>query len=78
MTDLVWLQFIPLSVVVTVIIQTAFVLLWVGRAGARLDIMEARLEQQAGVAERLARLEEQAVAQRAALDRIETKLDREL
>jgi hypothetical protein len=73
-----WLQAIPLSVVVTVIIQTAFVLLWVGRAGARLDIMEARLEQQAGVAERLARLEEQAVAQRAALDRIETKLDREL
>lgn len=74
MTEWVWLQFIPLSVVVTVIIQTAFVLLWVGRAGARLDMMEARLEQQAGVAERLARLEEQAVAQRAALDRIESKL----
>ncbi|MGA9658245.1 MAG: hypothetical protein WBQ60_04000 [Asticcacaulis sp.] len=39
--------------------------------------MESRLEQQAGVSERLARLEEQAFAQRATLDRIETKLDRE-
>ncbi len=74
MSETMWLQAIPLSVIVTVIIQTAFVLLWVGRAGARLDIMEARLEQQAGVAERLARLEEQALAQRAALDRIESKL----
>jgi hypothetical protein len=40
-------------------------------------MMEQRLEQQAGVNERLARLEEQAFAQRATLDRIETKLDRE-
>ncbi|MDI7775388.1 hypothetical protein [Asticcacaulis sp. EMRT-3] len=71
---LLW-QIVPVSVVVTVIIQTAFVLLWVGRAGARIDMMEARLEQQAGVAERLARLEEQAVAQRATLDRIESKLE---
>lgn len=70
-------EVVPLAAVVTVVIQTAFVLLWVGRAGARLDMMEQRLEQQAGVNERLARLEEQAFAQRATLDRIETKLDRE-
>lgn len=69
-----WWQVVPVSVAVTVVVQAGFVLLWVGRAGARLDIMEARLEQQAGVAERLARLEEQAMAQRAALDRIEVKL----
>jgi len=69
-----WWTVVPLSAAVTVIVQAGFVLLWVGRAGARLDMMEARLEQQAGVAERLARLEEQAVAQRAALDRIEHKL----
>jgi len=68
-------QIVPISVVVTVIVQTALVLLWVGRAGARLDMMETRLEQQQGVAERLARLEEQALAQRAALDRIEHKLE---
>ncbi len=67
-------EILPLAVIVTIIIQTAFVLLWVGRAGARLDMMEARLDQQAGVAERLARLEEQSMATRASLDRIETKL----
>ncbi len=77
MNALIFWQVVPLAVIVTVIIQTAFVLLWVGRAGARLDMMEARLEQQAGVNERLARLEEQAFAQRATLDRIETKLDKE-
>jgi hypothetical protein len=70
-------QAVPLAAVITIDIQTAFVILWVGRAGARLDMMEQRLEQQAGVNERLARLEEQAFAQRATLDRIETKLDRE-
>lgn len=69
---------LPLAVVVTLAVQTGFVLLWVGRAAARLDMMEARLEQQAGVAERLARLEEQAAVARAALDRIEVKLDRDL
>ena len=74
MTGAMFWQAAPLAVVVTVVIQTAFVLLWVGRAGARLDMMEQRLEQQAGVNERLARLEEQAFAQRATLDRIETKL----
>jgi len=67
-------EVVPLAVVVTVVIQTAFVLLWVGRAGARLDMLEQRIEQQAGVSERLARLEEQAFAQRATLDRIENKL----
>lgn len=68
---------VPLGAVVTVVVQTGCVLLWVGKAAARLDMMEARLEQQAGVVERLARLEEQAVGQRAALERIEAKLDRE-
>lgn len=76
MSETIW-TLVPLSVVVTVVIQTAFVLLWVGRASARLDMLEARFEQQAGVSERLARLEEQAVAQRASLDRIEAKLSRE-
>ena len=69
----VW-QIVPIGVVVTLVVQTGFVLVWVGKAAARLDMMEARLEQQAGVVERLARLEEQAVAQRASLERIESKL----
>jgi hypothetical protein len=71
----IWNTGVPVAAMITIVIQTAFVLLWVGRAGARLDMMEMRLEQQAGVAERLARLEEQAVAQRAALERIEISLN---
>ncbi len=69
-------QIVPVGVVVTLIVQTGFVLVWVGRAAARLDMMESRIAQQAGVVERLARLEEQAVAQRASLERIELKLGR--
>ena len=38
-------QAVPVAAVITIVIQTAFVLLWVGRAGARLDMMEQRLEQ---------------------------------
>lgn len=66
------------GVVLTIVLQTAAALMWTGRAGARLDGVESRLEQQAGVVERLARLEEQAIATRAALARIELKLDQEL
>lgn len=65
------------GVVTAIILQTAAALMWTGRAGARLEGVERRLEQQAGVAERLARLEEQAIATRAALGRIEHKLDEE-
>ncbi|MDC7677243.1 hypothetical protein [Asticcacaulis machinosus] len=67
---------VPITVVVTVIVHTAFVLLWVGRMSARIEATEKRLEQQAGLTERLARLEEQSLATRASLERIETKLDR--
>lgn len=68
-------EFFSGAVVTTIIAQTAAALMWFGRAGERLDALETRLEQQAGVTERLARLEEQAQATRAALARIETKLD---
>lgn len=68
------MEILPFGAIVTAVVQTAFVLLWVGRASARLDMLEMRLEQQAGVAERLARLEEQAAATRAALERIEVRL----
>lgn len=68
---------VPVAVIVSVAVQTGFVLLWVGRAAARLDMLEARLEQHAGVIERLARLEEQAVGQRLSLERIEAKLNKD-
>ncbi|ALL12573.1 hypothetical protein [Caulobacter henricii] len=66
---------VPLALIVTLILQAAAALLWAGRASARIDEMRTRLDAQTPVAERLARLEEQAAATRAALDRIEAKLD---
>lgn len=67
----------PWAVIVAVALQAAGALLWAGQAAARIDELQSRIEAQAPVAERLARLEEQAVATRAALERIEAKLDRE-
>jgi len=66
---------VSLALIVTLFLQAAAALLWAGRASARIDEMRTRLDAQAPVAERLARLEEQAVATRAALARIEAKLD---
>jgi hypothetical protein len=66
----------PLAIIVTVALQAAGALLWAGQAAARIDELQSRIEAQAPVAERLARLEEQAASTRAALDRIEAKLDR--
>lgn len=71
-------EFFSGGVIMTIILQTAAGLMWFGRAGARLDALEARFQQQASVVERLARLEEQALATRAALGRIESKLDQDL
>jgi len=67
---------ISAAVLVAVVLQAATALMWAGRASARIDDMQRRLDAQAPVAERLARLEEQAGASRAALDRIEAKLER--
>lgn len=71
-------EFFTGGVVITIVLQSAAALMWFGRTGARLDALETHLKQQAGVAERLARLEEQAFATRAALQRIESKLDQDL
>jgi hypothetical protein len=67
---------VSVGLIVAVVLQAAAALMWAGRASARLDDMQRRLDTQAPVAERLARLEEQAGATRAALDRIEAKLER--
>lgn len=66
---------IPVAVLVAVAIQTAGALLWAGGAAARISALEARVEGQGSVAERLARLEEQSLANRATLDRIEWQLE---
>jgi len=65
----------PLAIVITVLLQAAGALLWAGQAAARIDELQSRIEAQAPVAERLARLEEQAAFTRAAVERIEAKLD---
>ncbi|PVM78414.1 hypothetical protein [Caulobacter radicis] len=66
---------ISAAVLVAVTLQAAAALMWAGRASARIDEMQKRLDAQAPVAERLARLETQAEATRAALVRIEAKLE---
>ncbi len=65
---------VSLAVIVAVVLQAGGALLWAGQAAARIDQLESRVQAQGPLAERLARLEEQAAAARAALDRIERKL----
>ena len=67
---------IPLALILALAVQFAAVLLWTGRAAARIDALEAQLGAQAPVAERLARLEAQGEAMRGSLERIEARLDR--
>lgn len=68
------LRRLPLAVIVALAVQTAGALVWAGGAAARIAALEARVEQQSAVTERLARLEEQAAATRAAIERIEARL----
>lgn len=66
---------LPLAVVVTLVAQTGAGLMWVGAAEQRLGEVERVVEAREGLAERLARVEEQGTAIRAQLDRMERKLD---
>jgi hypothetical protein len=66
---------IPLALVVALMVQTIGGLVWAGGAAARIATLEDRVGEQRLVAERLARLEEQGVATRAAVDRIERRLE---
>ncbi|WP_298162225.1 hypothetical protein [Brevundimonas sp.] len=63
------------ALAVALAIQTIGGLVWAGGAAARIATLEARVGEQRLVAERLARLEEQGVATRAAVERIERKLE---
>ena len=60
---------------VALVIQTVGGLVWAGGAAARIATLEERVGEQRLVAERLARLEEQGVATRAAVARIEHRLE---
>ncbi len=66
---------ITLGVILTLTLQTAGALMWTGAANERLDQLETRADASAPVAERLARLEAHAAYSRAALERIERRLE---
>jgi hypothetical protein len=63
------------GLLVALVVQTIGGLVWAGGAAARIATLEDRVGEQRLVAERLARLEEQGIATRAALMRIETRLE---
>ncbi len=66
---------LPIALLFSMAVQTGGTLLWAGGAAQRIAELEQRVDRQAGVAERLARLEAEAEGERAALGRIEAKLD---
>ncbi|MBB5746870.1 hypothetical protein [Brevundimonas variabilis] len=66
---------IPMALAVALVIQTIGGLVWAGGAAARIATLETRVSEQQLVAERLARLEEQGIATRAAVERIERRLE---
>jgi len=67
---------VPVAVIVALAVQTAGALVWAGGAAARISVLEGRMVEHRQVAERLARLEEQSKATRAAVERIELRLER--
>jgi len=58
------------------VVQTTGAIAWAGGAAERIAVLERRIDRQANVNERLARLEAESEFSRAALLRIESKLDR--
>ncbi|QTC91589.1 hypothetical protein [Brevundimonas goettingensis] len=66
---------VPVALIVALVMQTIGGLVWAGSAAARISTLEDRVGEQRLVAERLARLEEQGLATRTAVDRIERRLE---
>ncbi len=66
---------VTLAVVVTIAIQAGGGLIWAGRASARIDELQRRVERQGEIAERLARVEEQVAGARVTLERLERRLE---
>ncbi len=66
---------VPAAVIAALAVQTVAGLLWAGGAAARIATLEQRVGEQRLVAERLARLEAQGEATRAAVERIERRLE---
>ena len=69
------LKKLAVGLIVALAVQTVGGLVWAGGAAARISTLEAQVGEQRLVAERLARLEEQSIATRAAVGRIEQRLE---
>jgi Tfp pilus assembly protein PilX len=67
---------VSLAVLLTLALEAAGAMLWVGSAAQRISALETSIAAQAPVNERLARLEAEMAAARASLTRIESRLDR--
>ena len=65
---------ISLALVFALVLETAGAFTWAGAVAERVDHLERQADNASAVNERLARLEEQAAATRAQLDRIEARL----
>lgn len=61
---------VPLALILTIVVQTAMLGVWVGSLQARVSANERAIEASADTAERLARIE-------AILERVERRLDQE-
>jgi hypothetical protein len=66
---------VTLAVIITIAIQAGGGLMWAGRASAKIDELQRRVESQGEVAERLTRLEEQMNSTRVTLERLERRLE---
>ncbi|MAN60977.1 MAG: hypothetical protein CMI60_03420 [Parvibaculum sp.] len=66
----------PIALIVAILIQTAGALTWAGAASERINHLERQVISDDDMGERTARLEVQVAYMRAALTRIEDKLDR--
>lgn len=66
---------ITISLILTLMVQTAGALLWAGAAEARIVMLEEKMREGRLVAERLARLEERATIAQGSLERIEKRLN---
>lgn len=65
---------VPTALLIALAAQAVAGLVWAGGAAARISALESQVVEQRMVAERLARLEEQGLAVKAAIERIEARL----
>jgi hypothetical protein len=66
---------LTLAVIRAVILESSGVLIWAGAASARLKEMEVRVAAQAGLSDRLARVEVRLELAAAQLERIADRLE---